>query len=466
MEFKKKFLLIFIPLSIIPVLITVVIFYQISLNEFIRNEKLLVRHQGLSAIERASASIKELKNERLFESRYFRDRMFDDLISSSIIREDDIICIINLEEQSMTAGSTGFRQKNFDHEELRPQIKPTQMDSAVEIMLNIRGVNSSFIQYAGRIPEAEEYLISIMVPVEQITEPLPAVLSALIPVLVMIFVIIFGIILRIATVFTRPLTNLINGVESVSRGELDLQLTEDPKSAEFRILVRAFNKMSRNLNYEMNKREKFEKDLQTSLNEKDILLKEIHHRVKNNMQIISSLLKLQSDSINDEEIIDEFNSAINRINTMALVHEKLYQSRDFTEIDFESYLDELFPFLIQSYSRADIIWSIELENLVVSLDQIISLGLIINELVSNSIKHAPNYPGLKEIRIKAVRVAGGFTLSYQDWGEGPPEISADCGDSLGLDLVKNLAIQLGGIYRIEKSDGQYCQLLTISAPAG
>ena len=119
-------------------------------------------------------------------------------------------------------------------------------------------------------------------------------------------------------------------------------------------------------------------------------LKEIHHRVKNNLQIISSLLNLQSGYIKDKESIEIFKESQNRVRSMALIHEKLYQSKDMSQIDFSGYVSELVSNLFSSYSLNSALITLhqDIKNIMLEIDLAINLGLIINELVSNAFKHA------------------------------------------------------------------------------
>ena len=126
------------------------------------------------------------------------------------------------------------------------------------------------------------------------------------------------------------------------------------------------------------------------LRKKRYFLKEIHHRVKNNLQIISSLLNLQSGYIKDKDSIEIFKESQNRVRSMALIHEKLYQSKDMSQIDFSGYVSELVSNLFSSYSLNSALITLhqDINNIMLEIDLAINLGLIINELVSNAFKHA------------------------------------------------------------------------------
>lgn len=184
-----------------------------------------------------------------------------------------------------------------------------------------------------------------------------------------------------------------------------------------------------------------------SLKEKEILLKEVHHRVKNNMQIISSILNLQSSYISDGKILNLLRESQNRIKTMAYIHESLYQNKTFSSINFNDYLTQLINNIIHSYSvspdKMKLI--VNCEKTILNLDTSIPLGLIINELVTNSIKHA--FPDTSKGTISiSLRTQNKFVfLTVEDNGSGiSSEISTEKSGTLGLQLVYTLVDQIDG----------------------
>jgi PAS domain S-box-containing protein len=198
---------------------------------------------------------------------------------------------------------------------------------------------------------------------------------------------------------------------------------------------------------------------------KEVLLKEIHHRVKNNMQIISSLLNLQSRYFRNEEDKEMIKESRNRIKSMALIHEKLYQSRDLARIDFKEYITDVVHGLLRSYG-AGVAVSIEVENVSLGVDTAVPCGLMINELVSNSLKHA--FPDKKgEIKIALHAVNGTIELTVRDNGIGIPEdIDFRTAETLGLRLVTILAEdQLNGEITVSRTKGTEF-LITFSADIG
>ena len=199
---------------------------------------------------------------------------------------------------------------------------------------------------------------------------------------------------------------------------------------------------------DITERKNAEEQIQSSLREKEVLLKEIHHRVKNNLQVTSSLLKLQSGYIQDPQAQGMFAESQNRIRSMALVHEKLYQSSDLSRINFAEYVESLAALLFRSYGieSGQIQLHIEGSGIFLSVESAVPCGLIVNELLSNCLKHA--FPNGRRGRVE-VRIGRGpgeqLLLVVADDGVGlPPTLDVEKTESLGLQLVRTLAQQLDG----------------------
>ena len=243
--------------------------------------------------------------------------------------------------------------------------------------------------------------------------------------------------------------------------EQPLHLDRKPntkKPDELDQLSTAFNRMRENLARDITEKKLAEEQINAALKEKEILLREIHHRVKNNMQVITSLLRLQSDTIKDQQYADMFRESQERIRSMALIHETLYQSEDFANIDFDGYLWALINNLFISYGINPEIISMKIKtnDLSLALDYAIPCGLIINELVSNCLKHA--FPDEREGEIQIVLQEiseNEIELTVSDNGMGiPEEFDFGTTESLGLDLVKVLAEhQLGGRIEMKGTGG-------------
>jgi PAS domain S-box-containing protein len=185
--------------------------------------------------------------------------------------------------------------------------------------------------------------------------------------------------------------------------------------------------------------------LEKSLAEKELLLKEIHHRVKNNLMIISSLLSLQSRQVKDRETMDLFRESENRTRSMALIHERLYRSEDLKNIDLAEYLGRLASEIFRSYSAdSRIRLNLEIDELKVDVETAVPLGLIVNELLTNAVKHA--FPdGEGTVTVSLSKRNGTVTLEVSDDGAGFPEdIDWESSPSLGLQLVRSLTEQIDG----------------------
>jgi PAS domain S-box-containing protein len=202
--------------------------------------------------------------------------------------------------------------------------------------------------------------------------------------------------------------------------------------------------------------------LKASLKEKEILLSEIHHRVKNNMQVISSLLKIQSDKIQDKAYADMFKESNDRIRSMSLVHEKLYQSKDFANVDFNGYVKGLVNSLFRSYGidTNKIKAKIEVEGISLGVDTAVPCGLLINELVSNSLKHAFPEKRNGEIRIALRSInEDEFELKVSDDGIGiPQDLDIKNTESFGMELISILVDQLDGQIDLDRTAGTRYQI--------
>ena len=186
-----------------------------------------------------------------------------------------------------------------------------------------------------------------------------------------------------------------------------------------------------------------------------MLLRELHHRVKNNLQIILSLINLQSNGIKDQQDLEIFRESQSRVKSLAIIHEKLYQSADFASINFGEYIQSLVSYLLSYYSKTDIIVDIDVEkDIVLNMDTAVPCGLIINELVTNSIKFA--FPGRKtgKIYIHLNHDDGSLILIIGDNGIGLPEgTDFENSQKLGLQLVKTLTDQLEGTIQYNGENG-------------
>jgi PAS domain S-box-containing protein len=200
-----------------------------------------------------------------------------------------------------------------------------------------------------------------------------------------------------------------------------------------------------------------EDKIRHTLEEKDVLLKEIHHRVKNNLQVVSALIELQIQYMKDQNSINTLRDSQNRIRTMALIHETLYRSRDLSKVEFHAYIKKLVDALFETYSiETKVIKTIfEVDEVLLDIDTAIHCGLIVNELVSNTFKHAFPDGRTGTITIGFHQSGPDYVLSYADNGVGIPEgIDFDNTESLGLKLVSLLSTeQLDGTIQLIRDQG-------------
>ena len=207
---------------------------------------------------------------------------------------------------------------------------------------------------------------------------------------------------------------------------------------------------------DLTERQKADEQLKKSLQEKEVLIREVHHRVKNNMQIISSLLNLQTRYVDDEETVYLLKESQNRVKSMAMIHEKLYQSSDLNHINIFDYINSLVKDLFYSYAiPKDLIKPvIEVEEINLNIETAVPCGLIISELISNSLKYAFPKGRMGEIHVSLKLMGEKFCLTISDDGIGLPEdFDFDKTDSLGLKLVSSLTEQLDGELELDRNNG-------------
>ncbi len=255
------------------------------------------------------------------------------------------------------------------------------------------------------------------------------------------------------------LDNEIIGVQALKEGAQDYLVKGQMSSPS----------LARSLRYAIERnaieteRKKMELQITHQLKEKEMLLKEIHHRVRNNMQVISSLLILQSLSAKDDATRILFKESQNRIRSIALVHEQLYRSDNLNQIEYGTYLKKMFSPLFESYGADPrrISMVIDVTNVMITIEKAVPCSLIVNELLSNSLKHAfPKdiFPKDRkgEIRIGFVLDAssGNYILDYRDDGVGiPEEVDPEKTGTFGMQLIYGLTQQLAGTMTLERAKG-------------
>ena len=211
--------------------------------------------------------------------------------------------------------------------------------------------------------------------------------------------------------------------------------------------------------HDITKRKLAESRLKNALEEKEILLQEVYHRVKNNLQVISSLLTLQELNLKDPDAADALRESKSRVLAMSFIHDKLYQEMDLSKVNVRDYIQNLVMHLFKSYSPepGKVQLKIEVKETFLNFNTAIHLGLIVNELVSNSLKHA--FPGKKKGTIevylgKSNKEEDKNILIIRDNGVGIAEsVDCRCASSLGMQIIHSLVKQLHGDIDIDRKDG-------------
>ena len=230
--------------------------------------------------------------------------------------------------------------------------------------------------------------------------------------------------------------------------EFPMEISFSPMQSEQGVLVSAAIR-------DISERQRMEDQLRASLREKEILLKEVHHRVKNNLQVVSSMLNMQMHLVKDPSALELFKESQSRVRSIALFHEKLYQSTDLARADVSEYLKAVITGVFATYgvTQERIQLSFRVEQLPLSIDAAISCGLIVNELVSNALKHAfpPGRTGTVSIHLRADGPRHAILEVSNDGVEFPSDVSLDSPKTLGLKLVSIFTEQLRGTLHMHRS---------------
>ena len=208
-------------------------------------------------------------------------------------------------------------------------------------------------------------------------------------------------------------------------------------------------------------------NLRLALREKELLLRELHHRVKNNLQVVSSLLNLQASRIESKEVKSLFNTARNRITAMSLLQEQLYRSQDFSGVKLKEYVQTLMSFLFRSYLKGEhgVVLQLDVSETMVTLEEAMPLGLILNEVVSNSLVHALKGRSEGKIAVRIEECGEELRMEVEDDGVGlDPSFDKNASEGLGLQLVSSLAGQLLGSFEFLKPGSGPGTLFTLSYP--
>lgn len=263
--------------------------------------------------------------------------------------------------------------------------------------------------------------------------------------------------------------NLLNGhhfntdpIAFTSQGDLNYIILKGVPSITDGIFTGAVVLVS-----DITRMKKAEAEINRNLQEKNTLLKEVHHRVKNNMQVIISMLKLQNDFIEDPRALELSMNSMNRVRSMAMVHDRLYRAENLSSIDFSEYTNSLSGQLFYNYNVMPSIVEIEkkIENIFLNINTAVPFGLIVNELLSNALKHG--FPNDKKglIKISLVDTGKNFIFKIHNNGLRPPEdFDIVNPKGLGMQLVNSLTIQLHGNLEYKYNEGPEFTLTFIETP--
>lgn len=438
-------------------------------------------NENLKSLQEKANSIAKLTAYGISSGLYFEDYNSSEEKIETLIQNEEIIYVVIFKDDSVYFEYNTFvavlnDYKNVDGERIVK--KWNVMKSYAPIMLGDDKMGDIYLGVS---------LFPVYNKISELRENIGQIS-------IILFIISTIIVFLIGSIFTKPLSNIVKAVHKISEGDYSQQV-EVKSSDEVGFLAKSFNQMVKKIdatNTEMDRinkelevrvkertkelekalkslqkenieRKKAEVAISKSLHEKEVLLKEIHHRVKNNLQIVSSLFFFQSKKIVDPKMLEMFRDGQNRVKSMALIHEKLYQSGDLANIDFKEYIKKLANFLLQSYGvdQNKIKFKNNVQQVQLGVDVAVPCGLIINELISNSLKH-----GLKDAEQGEIRIDMGYDeannliLKVSDNGKGiPKEFNLETSESLGLKLVHNLTTQLNGNIEFFNNNGTKVRLV-------
>lgn len=281
----------------------------------------------------------------------------------------------------------------------------------------------------------------------------------------LVFILLFYNFLTMATAFKRiliPLKPLVNGTKQIKDGDYSgrLQLDQLKRVPDeflqfadvFNVMTEKINESFTKLNYEIQDRKKAQNKMQITLKEKEVLLKEINHRVKNNLQIILSLMGMQESRIQCENDRDIFEWCRQRISSMTFVHDMLYNSDDYSKIDLGDFINMFVRKILNSFLSSEFKFNLDVEGspIFVDLPRAVPCALILNELIANSIKYVFLDSEKESINISLTKSnKGKIIFTYNDSGEViPDDFNPDSNESLGLTIINGLVDQIGGTLKL------------------
>jgi len=251
-------------------------------------------------------------------------------------------------------------------------------------------------------------------------------------------------------------------INSIRHQKIKLEMQVRAKTAEVVAQNKALEAKQIEINQKNESLQQVVREKDNLLAEKEWLLKEIHHRVKNNFHIVASLLEIQSSYLKNKEALSAIKDSQHRINSMSIIHQKLYQSETFSIVNMPDYIYELVEYLRDSYGiREDVRFSLQIDNIELNHASAITLGLILNETITNSIKYAFARMKHGQISISLTQIsASQLLLGIADNGRGlPGDFDSKNGASMGMELLRGLSDDLGGTLTIETKNGTHIKVI-------
>ena len=471
MSLSLKFKLTFVN-TLLLALISLFVYYYFPMK---------FEEERLKSLEEKANSIAKIASYGVSSGLYFDDYDASEEEIESLLNNEQIVYTIIVKEDSIF----------YAYNEFIAAINDYRNDSLDAISSKWEVMNSSAAIFLNGEELGKIYMGFSLAPLRAEISELRGTIGKL-SLIIFITGSIFAFL--IGWFFTKPLSQIVVTLNKITDGDFS-QRVKVKSNDEVGFLAHTFNDMidkiqgsneemeiilkeleqrvtdrTRELEGALNslqkenvQRKKIENDISKSLNEKEVLLKEIHHRVKNNLQIVSSLFFFQSKQVTDPKMLEMFRDGQNRVKSMALIHEKLYQSGDLANIDFKEYIKKLTNFLLQSYgvSQTKIKLRNNVQQIFLGVDTAVPCGLIINELISNSLKHGFTDTDNGEIKIDMGHDENDkLILIISDNGKGiPKDLNIEESDSLGLRLVYNLTTQLNGTVEFFNNNGTTVKLL-------
>ena len=307
-----------------------------------------------------------------------------------------------------------------------------------------------FVSYA-RLAISDWVVLSL-IPLDTLSAKTAVIRNNTLVILFISFLVVAVFAWRYNQDVVLPIRQITNRFQQLQSGSPEGDIRMEPHgNDEIGELVQWFNAFIDTLSA----RREAELQIEASLREKEALLQEIHHRVKNNLQVISSLLNLQASRTHDPEITAVFKDSQNRIQSMSLIHEKLYRSKDLSRVNLGEYVRNLTTYLVRSYRTDTGLVNVEIETdeVYIGIETAVPCGLLLNELISNALKHA--FPDGRNGKITILLQADEkqVTLVVSDNGVGLSDEIASNGGTLGFQLIKTLVKQIDAVLKIEMDQG-------------